>query len=594
MDPRRHSDEQFWHQLYHPQIFAEEVLEQTLHAGQLVANLCPHPRQYRSCGRGFGKSTGLVTALIIRRAVTLPHIRRLALGLDRPLPYKALLAASTKEQAFEIQTAIRQRFVNNDVLAEELSVSQTTKTNIVLRDGQRILVRPATSGARGIHPDTVRIGGQDRKGTMDLHFDEFAFFVNDTFNKNVARPMMTVADPMTSLITWNSTPNGQVGETYEILSDPKTGHCMQKFDVDYETGQVSVKFDAEVCKRCIAKNHVVKFQFPTAWNPHADKIQLFEEKKVLYDSGLGHIYDEEYGGVPASTAGLFFTEELLTKVWARDSDAMPQYLLNGDGEFIELTLQEDVDEDGMKSHLSFERNVDGESFRKRPGVRFLAIDPNSGLEVKKSDYAAIALVEFDGTAVNLLLCERFKVPPKQFRGVTYSQNARELSPFLLDYAIYLIESFDVTTTFIDSGGGGPLYLVPLQQRYTDERVIALPTSERTKNESLLHLRGLIMREMFRSPPIRFLQTEAKFLRVNRDAIEDVDKLKVEKAAAHGTAGKEVDGWFAVAYACRGTMELIGGASLSRPKRKRSDLIVSPSDFSWTSIGGMLNKLGRKK
>lgn len=543
--------------LNHPQTFGERVLQRYLHTGQFIAALCPHPRQYRSCGRGFGKSTGLIIDPVTRRATLLPYVRAEKMKLDRPVSYKALLVASTKEQAFELQVGIRQQFESNDVLANELS-PQTTKTNLVLNSGARIMVRPATAGARGIHPETKFVKGQDVYGTMDVYLDEFAYFGADDFYRAVIKPMMSVADPYSSLIAMNSTPRGQIGETYQLLTDEGTGACLQKIEFDKSTGMPDVKFNRDLCELCMRTRRVVKFQFPSWWNPHMNMAELYREKEELFRVGRADIWYQEREGIPMSTSGLFFNEKHNALIW---DDHLPQYLLTDDGEFIELGMREN--EDGEPAQ--FERYSGIEELTRGRGRRFiLSIDPNYGSGSKRADYAAISLIEVCQESrrfgVKLRLCQRYKRPPRSFMGRTYSD--RELTVFLLDYAMFLIDMLDIREVYVDEGGGGPAYLVPLRQRYGEERILGVPTSHKAKVESLVHVRTLIERGMFRSPEIRFLMDEMQFLLVDQDSLERHDKMMIEKAASHGTAGAEVDGWFAIAYACRGTMNLIDQLELT--------------------------------
>jgi hypothetical protein len=201
---------------------------------------------------------------------------------------------------------------------------------------------------------------------------------------------------------------------------------------------------------------------------------------------------------------------------------------------------------------AIEELVDLSSLRTGRGDCYLGIDPNQGIESKRADYAALALVEVTRQKkAALRFCMRFQKALPYFDGVDYRSG--DVTPFVLAAAIFLLEHFGVKRIFIDQNFG-QAYYVPLVQKYGETRVQYIPGSLPQKQHCLVHWRSMIERGRFESPAIRFLMDECRYLAVEQDSLDE-DKVRVNKAKGWGTAGAQVDGIFAVAYAMRGTEEL---------------------------------------
>jgi hypothetical protein len=369
----------------------------------------------------------------------------------------------------------------------------------------------------------------------------------------VIEPMF-LAGGWGSMLTLCSTPYGESGDMWDLYDAKTTGDCLQAYELDGE-GRRQYTFDRELCKLCMKKNAAVRFNFASTENPYANERQLYDTKVALVNSGREEVWTQEYRGKPVSTAGLFFNEYHQELFF---DDNLPLYRLSAQGRLVKL----DADEEG-----AFEDPVQLKDFsRWAQGQEiYLGIDNNSGVKTKQADFAAIAAgwLRPDKKA-QLLLCERFrKALPFLDDGaggqVFDESKPHELTNFMLALAIFLIETLRPRKVYIDQGFGQALY-VPLVNRFGESLLEYIPTSDEQKHRCMVHVRRMIETGNFTSPAIQFLREEMKYLKVVADSLEQ-DKVKVEKAAAWGSVGKQVDGLFAIGYMMRGTERELGGASL---------------------------------
>jgi len=522
--------------LYHPVKWGRR-LGRIPYSAQTVVLLCPHRNKEAECGRGVGKSLVLIGDNQGRKAVCLPYLRAAATKSTKPIPYRGILIGAVKDHAFELQQRLFDLFHSDDWLSNELD-SETTKTRIRLRNRALITVKAATASARGPHAETVL--GKDGvvKGIISVNVDEAWFITEESFFAQVIRPMQQLAGPGSEFL-FASTPYGKQGPMWDIHSSQRTGECMQPFEVDPKTKRRTYHFNREICRTCMAKYHTVRFNFPSWENPYVNLRVLLNERRELLDRGQRGVFEQEYLGIPSETVAMFFNEhhqKMGTGMW---DDDLEEYRLKDNGDFVKRVLTTGGEAEEELVELG---NVPR-------GEYYLGIDPNRGVESRRVDYASLALVQILRNGdVPLRLCARFKKALSYFWGREYRPH--EITPFLIDYASFLIEQFDIQKVYLDQGGGGEAYYWPLVQRFGEDRIFYIKTSLQDKMRALLHLRMLIDRGLAKAPPLDWLVRETRHLRVDVDSLDE-DKVKVSKVSAWGTAGAEVDGLFAWAYACRG-------------------------------------------
>ncbi len=507
------------------------------YSSQLIVLLCPHRNKETECGRGVGKSLVLIGDNEGRRAFTLPYLRAAVTKCSKPIPYRGIMIGAVKDHAFELQQRIYDLFHSEDWLASAID-PETTKTRIRLKNRALITVKAATAAARGPHAETMLGKRGMVKGIISVDVDEAWFITEESFFAQVIRPMQQMAGPGSQFL-FASTPYGKQGPMWDIHSSGQTGECMQLYTLDPKTRRRIYHFDREICRTCMAKYHTVRFNFPSWENPYVNLRALLNERRDLMERGQIGVWEQEYLGIPSETVAMFFNEhhqKMKTGMW---DDDLEEYRLLENGDFVRRSLSTGGETD--------EEVIDPGNAPR--GEFYLGIDPNRGVESRRVDYASLGLVQIcrDGK-VPLRLCQRFKKAPPYFWGKSYQLH--EITPFMIDYASFLIETFEVRKVYLDMGGGGEAYYWPLVQRFGEDRVEYIKTSLQDKMRALLHLRMLIERGLGKAPPIDWLVRETRHLRVDVDSLDE-DKVRVSKVAAWGTAGAEVDGVFAWAYACRG-------------------------------------------
>ena len=556
------------YQLSDPVIFGEYVLERDPYPAQANVLRCPHPDQVDTMGRGVGKSKVLLGDKVARRASVLPYLAAMVNRLTKPLEYLAVLISKTKEQAFELQTAIRNSFDRNQWLRSTLS-PDSTKTNLLLIDENgiygRILLRPATDAARGLHAETRKIKGEVWKGLLDRYLDEGWFLKDPNFIEEVLGPMGNMAGPGSqSVIT--TTPKGKIGPVWAKYDSPMTGRCAQWFVRDefgrriydfVDDGQRAVwngfgivpeerrkkdavvGFDLKKCHECMFKFSSVVHNFPSWENPYQDLRVLLQKRRELVNSGRGAIWTQEYEGVPQSTAGLFFNSRHHELMW---NDNLPEYRVNELGELKVLR---------STAIGAIEDDTPPRSFFPRSAKFYLGYDASQGIVSTRVDYSATAIVmELNGKGT-LVYCQRFKEPLPYFRGKHYEKN--QLVEFMDDLNMYLFEIFGCDHAWVDQGFGQSTFAKFLRAKGATA-IDYIPTSRKAKVDGFMNMRGLVEALLFQMPVIGWLETETEYLAVEQDALED-DQVKIHKAKSWGATGAQVDGLNAVANACMGLKEL---------------------------------------
>ena len=525
--------------LAHPAVFGKRTTGKIPFSAQLVAMLCPHRTPIFSLGRDTGKSDLMIAQGEVAKVVVLPPLLAYLHRLTRPVPVDVVLIASVKEQAFELQAKIQNVIQSADWLRAMVSVD-STKTNIVFDTRSRIMVRPATNAARGLHAKTFATGKGIMRGALRVLVDEGWFLRQADFYHAVVSPMMGDAGPGSRMAVY-STPYGQQGEVWDMWSDARTGDCAQPYVVDGD-GRRQHSFDRAFCQQCMMRWSRVRHNFASTENPYINRRYLLEEKRRLLGMGLKEVWKQEYLGIPSSTSGLFFKPEHQGLMW---NDELPEYRISDSGDFVRRLA-------GSVEEGAVEELVDLSSLRLGGGDYFLGIDPNQGIESKRADYAAVALVEMTRQKKAVLwFCMRFRKALPYFDGIDYRSG--DVTPFVLAAAVFLIEHFGVKRVFVDQNFG-QAYYVPLVQRYGESRIQYIPGSLQQKQHCLVHWRSMIERGKYEAPAIKFLVEETRYLQVEQDSLDE-DKVRVDKAKGWGTQGAQVDGTFAVAYAMRGTEEL---------------------------------------
>ena len=95
-------------ELSKPRVFGRTLLEREPYPAQDIALLCTHSHVLDVTGRGVGKSTVLIGDNGVRKASVFPWLAAALNGRDKPVPVRIVLIASVTDQAFEIQSAIRE------------------------------------------------------------------------------------------------------------------------------------------------------------------------------------------------------------------------------------------------------------------------------------------------------------------------------------------------------------------------------------------------------------------------------------------------------------------------------------------------------
>ncbi|MCL4304288.1 hypothetical protein KJZ99_00035 [bacterium] len=578
---------ELFRKLLHP-MFIGKRLGRIPYPAQMVYMLCPHQDKVAICGRGVGKSTVLEADDMTRAAIAMPHAKGYVNNVSSPIRFVGLFLAPTKEQSWELVNEVRQGFMADPFFETRLS-PLTTKTNIVLTNGARLLIRPATAAARGQHAKTLTVDGKVFRGIIRIKVDEAAFLPRDDYVTEVLEPMLLIAGSGKSLELL-TTPYGKTGDVWTRYSSASTGRCQQWYSFDEEGFKVyefeddlrrpvlfgnqqpvpevlrgsggRVKFDLGKCRGCMLQYKCVVHNFPSVENPYADVDYLLSTKRELYDTGREHVWRQEFLGIPESTRGLFFNETHQRRMF---NDSLPQIRLDEDGELRKIRLSERImdsrDEGFYDEPLSY-TDVRGRFY--------LSIDGNAGVESSRADYAVVSLVEEEPSGYcPLRLMERFRsgkslMPrkkggvPERFLDSRYSP--KDVTVFIIDFVSYLVRTFDVKRVYIDQGFGQQYY-VPLTQMFGEKLIEYIPNSAQQKMRSLLHLRQMIDRGLCQSPEIEFLRREIQYLEVEEDSLEE-DRLKVKKSRGWGVLDAQVDGVFSWAYAMRGTEKVLKQASIS--------------------------------
>lgn len=532
--------------MYHPDVFGRTFLHREPYPAQTVRMLCPHRRPITKTGRAVGKSKVLISDDAVRRAVTMPWISGYMAESTFPIPARIILIASVKEQAIELQMNIANAFDQNDWLGSLLS-SASTKTNICLKDKTRIMVRPATHAARGLHAETFLTKKGVVKGDIRIYVDEAAQVRLPEFFQSIVNPMLALGGRGSAVCSF-TTPWGEDGEIEDMWNASTTGTCMQPFTVN-EEGYREYRFDRNLCQQCMRQFHSVRFNFSTAENPYIDRQFLLEEKRALYAKGRENIWKQEYLGIAVPTSGLFFNKKHHEMMW---DDTLPQYRLReGDCEFVEILTSAGGESLAMPVDLA-ERY-------SRHGVFYMGYDANQGIESRRADFAVLALVEVVGDHAYLRLCQRFKKPPVHFMGHVYRPD--ELTLFMQDYGMFLFDLFHVRKCYPDQGFGQALG-IEIQRKYGSDKIEYIKTSRQDVVRTLQHLRSMIECGKCTAPGIGFLMDETKYLKLDQDSLLE-DQIRIKKAHDWGTAGAEVDGLYAWADAMRGTEKILHHAKAAR-------------------------------
>ncbi len=552
-----------------PVLFNKIVLEREAYPAQQIPRRCPHPNVLDCPGRGTGKSTVFVGDDNCHRSSVIPYVAGLVNKLDAPVPFRAVLFSKTKEQAYDLQTAIRSSFDRNAWLRSLIDPS-STKTNLKLADSRgvfaEIVLRPATDAARGKHAVTRTMKGDVIKGIIRLFLDEGWFLKDPKFVDEVLMPMLGVGGPGSGIVI-ASTPKGVLGPVANMYNSPFTGRCSQLYVRDENKRRVyafvddgkrevfdgfgpvakedarrkqdkAVSFDPKLCIPCMMKYRCVVHNFPSWENPYQNLKELLKKKRELLATGKKLVWDQEYEGIPVAISGLFFNERHHEMMW---DPALPLYRLN---EFGDLVLLREVGDEGVEEEFLDPRVV----FGGRDTRFYQGYDPNQGVVSSRVDYGAMAVVMVRNGKAQLVFCARYQKPPRYFRGKEYSPS--QLIEFMDDLWFYLWSVFKPEHGWVDQGGGQSCW--SKHTRLLGEGTIDyVKTSRQAKLDGFMNLRGLIEAGLFTMPMIEWLETECEYLEVDNDALEIDDQIKIHKAASWGTQGAQVDGLNAVANACLG-------------------------------------------
>ncbi len=510
--------------LYNRQVFGRHLLNRIPYDAQTVIMMCTFPKILVNTGRGTGKTKVLIGDDTIFKSSVKPIFDGWMYGLDKPLNSKTFIIGNVKSTAKMSQNNIQQGYKNSDFLRD--FVEHSTAEYLRTKDGSEVSIKTASDSARGGHADIeLDDKGLAIKHPIYIKIDELWFIESKDFLEAVVEPMLMYGGPGSQLAGY-TTPYGQEGPGWEILSDPNNTRCPQKYTIDPKTGLRKYCFDRSLCEICKAQGSGADwriFQLESYQNPYADKKQLLGIKRRLIRTGKSVIWNQEYCGIPEASVGLFFTRAHIIQMTNRDKD-MRLWSLE------EIKLMD-----------------------PQPGVWSIGVDNNSGIKSKHADYASIAINKIEDQTALLKYIERFRygeIPPI-FPQITRG-TLSETTLFLIELIRLLMAKLTGKIKIYIDFGYGQSIMTALENEYPG-KLEYVKNSGLEIGQCFLNLRTLIETDRFKMPWVDWVIEEAKYLQGLDEHAEDNDHLKIKKARSSWGDSKTVDGLYAMAYASKGMM-----------------------------------------